>query len=143
MIGGKVFKLEYSLKYNEATKMATELGYFHDLKALVVAKNVNEAVDILRLWHDDGKPEGIKSTDLGGCIKSASTKNPIESGKLDPKCKLFFQESSGNYSWHRTSGKFGEIDSWVSPEFGTKQAAMLYAERMPLLTETEWRAMEP
>jgi hypothetical protein len=66
---GSAFKLDYSLKFKEITKHTTELGYFHDLSLVVVAINQQEAVKMLRVWHYDGVPEGIKATPLGKCVK--------------------------------------------------------------------------
>jgi len=63
-----VFQLEYSLKYHKVTKFTTPLGYFHNMKLLISAKNVREAVKTLKLWHRDGRPEAIKATDLGHCV---------------------------------------------------------------------------
>lgn len=66
---GNVFKLEYSLRYNEVTRYTTPLGYFHNMQLLVVASGVQEAINTLKLWHDDGTPEAIQITDLGRCVK--------------------------------------------------------------------------
>jgi hypothetical protein len=66
---GQLFQFDYSLKFKEITKHTTKLGYFHDLKLSVVAKNLNDAVEMLKLWHDDGVPEGIRVTELGQCVK--------------------------------------------------------------------------
>jgi len=63
-----VFKFDYSLKYNEVTKHTTSLGYFHDMKLMVFAPSLHEAVNLLKLWHDDGVPEGIRFVDLGRCV---------------------------------------------------------------------------
>ena len=66
---GKLFKLEYSLKHYKITSYTTPLGYFHDMEMLVVAQDVKEAIKTLKRIHDDGKPESIKATYLGGCVK--------------------------------------------------------------------------
>ena len=72
----RVFQFNYSLKYNEVTKHTTELGYFHDMQLMVVAPNVKEALDLLKLWHDDGTPEGVRFSDLGRCVDSTSIAVP-------------------------------------------------------------------
>lgn len=64
----RVFQLDYSLKHNEVTEHTTSLGYFHGMRLLVLAENEMEAVSKLTVWHDDGKPEAIKATDLGTCL---------------------------------------------------------------------------
>lgn len=63
-----VFQLEYSVKIAPPTKHSTALGYFHGLKRLVVAPNLEAAVALLKRLHSGETVEGIKETDMGNCI---------------------------------------------------------------------------
>lgn len=65
---GFVFEMKYSLLYPQVTKFTTELGYFHDLRRLIIANSVQEAVEILMEYHTDGKPEAIQAELLGSGI---------------------------------------------------------------------------
>jgi hypothetical protein len=71
----RVFKLDYSVKFPEATKFTTPLGYIYDQQTMVLAENIREAVRILKVWHKGDIPEGIKATDLGYCVQSPETLN--------------------------------------------------------------------
>lgn len=62
---GCVYELRYALKYKEVTRHTTSLGYFHDLRMLLLAKSEECAVEVLRCRHNDGTPEAIKVTSLG------------------------------------------------------------------------------
>ena len=72
---GNVFDLRYSLKCHKITEFTTTLGYFHDMKLLVIAENENEAVRTLNLFHDNGTPEAVKVINLGKCVKWPNNSN--------------------------------------------------------------------
>lgn len=40
------------------------------------------------------------------------------------------------HRWKREDGQ------WVSPEFYSEKQALLYAKRMPMLTDEEWKEQE-